>query len=76
MASEPVKFWHEHLRDAVRAMDVLEKMTKDLNEDTGISDLEFMVPTEVSVMIYGEPAGFTLVLEDDAWWLKEDKIDE
>lgn len=67
MASE-TKFWHEHLRDVVRAMDVLDKMTKELNVDNGVSDLEFMVPTQVGVMIYGQPV-FHLVLEDEAWYM-------
>lgn len=66
------KYWHEHLRDIVRAMDVLEKMTKGLNEDDGVSDLEFIIPAEIKMSIYDEPTSSKLVFEDKAWWLVED----
>lgn len=64
------KIWVEHAADMVRAIRVLETMTKDLNADNGVSDLEFMIPTSIDVRIYGASPSFRLVMEDQAWYIE------
>lgn len=64
------RIWVEHAADMVRAIRIMESVTRRINVDSGVSDLEFMVPSSVEIRLGGMPTGYSLELEDGVWYIR------